>query len=208
MLCAPIGVLGHVVLQPPGDQLDHMASATWVPAHSFILVSFGLILLGVVGLYARQAHQAGGFGLVGFVVGVLSLTVSMSTMVFEVFVVPVLAANPAYQQLVMPDGPLLAGPLGTFRFLGTTCFIVAFFLLGVSTIRAGVLPRSSGLSLIAIALLALVLIVPVPGILIGVGLALTSVALVWPGWALFAGREVSVPFVTAPVFRVERGQQP
>ena len=90
--------------------------------------------------------------------------------------------------------------------MGTTAFVVAFFLLGVATIRASVLPRSSGLSLIAIAALVLVLIVPVPGILIGVGLALTSHALLWPGWALFAGRAAGVPLAGARVGRLEHAQ--
>src|SRR5260370_19388850 len=160
LLVAPIGVRGHVILHPPGHQLEHMNSPMWVPAHSLILISFLLILFGLAGLYARQSHRAGELGLVGFVLAVLSLPVSATTLVFEVFVVPVLAANPSYQQLAMPEGPLLGGPLGALRFLGTTSFVVAFFLLGVAA-------------------LVLVLIVPVPGILIGVGLALTSVALLW-----------------------------
>jgi len=206
LLVAPIGVFGHVILHPPGHQLDHMNSPMWVPAHSLILVSFCLILLGLVGLYARQSHRAGELVLVGFVLAVLSVTVSVTTMVFEVFVVPVLAANPSYQQLAMSEGPLLGGPLGALRFLGTTSFVVAFFLLGIATIRAGVLPRSSGLSLVAVAALVLVLIVPVPGILIGVGLALTSVALLWPGWALFAGRGSRAARASARVGRIEHAQ--
>jgi hypothetical protein len=206
LLVAPIGVLGHVILHPPGHQLDHMNSPIWVPAHSLILISFLLILFGLAGLYARQSHRAGELGLVGFVLAVLSLTVSVTTMVFEVFVVPVLAANPSYQLLAMPEGPLLGGALGTLRFLGTTSFVVAFFLLGVATIRASVLPRSSGLSLIAVAALVLVLIVPVPGILIGVGLALTSVALLWPGWALFAGGAAGAPLASTRVGRIEHAQ--
>ncbi len=109
LLVAPIGVLGHVILHPPGHQLEHMNSPMWVPAHSLILISFLLILFGLAGLYACQSHRAGELGLVGFVLAVLSLTVSVTTMVFEVFVVPVLAANPSTSSSPCPKGRCWAG---------------------------------------------------------------------------------------------------
>src|SRR5919204_4883600 len=147
LLSVPIGLLGHVVVHPPGHTLETMAGERWVPAHSLILAQALLLLLGLPGLYARVARCAGWVGLVGFVLMFLGTTSGVSTMVYEVFVIPVLVADPTYQPLLLPGGPVVGGPLGVYQLaVGGIIFALGSIALGLAPIRGGALPRPGGIA--------------------------------------------------------------
>ncbi|CAA9586769.1 MAG: hypothetical protein AVDCRST_MAG88-4065, partial [uncultured Thermomicrobiales bacterium] len=52
----------------PANDSTGMRTGAWTPVHLTWHVAVLLALLGLVELYARQAHRAGRFGLVSFVV--------------------------------------------------------------------------------------------------------------------------------------------
>jgi hypothetical protein len=186
LLSVPIGLLGHVIVHPPGHSLENMASARWIPAHSLILAQAFLLLLGLPGLYVRQASNAGVLGLAGFVLTFLGVTSGVSTMVYEVFVIPVLVADPTYQSLLALNGPVTGGPFGVYQtVLGGYIFAWGAILFGAATIRAGVLPRAVGVSLAIVGVAFLVLRVPVPVPILLLGLVLFCLGFAWPGWTLF-----------------------
>jgi hypothetical protein len=141
LIALPLQIVGFV-LHPPSEQVVDVLKPIYGPAHLIILfVSWMFALLGLTGFYARQAHQAGVLGLVGFAATMFAAAYHSYLLLYEAYATPLLAQEPATQALIW-DGPLAhgAGALGPLAFLS----ILAFPLFGIVTVRAGVLPRLAG----------------------------------------------------------------
>ncbi len=135
------------------------------------LLALVLLLIGLVGLYARQSEAAGLLGLVGFLVAFLGTALATGFRWAILFMAPSLAvAAPGF----LNEGP----PPGFFLMLIT--FAVGWLLFGVATLRARVYPRAPAITLIVGAVLSLL---PLP--LVDIVLA-TAVA--WMGYVLFMER--------------------
>jgi hypothetical protein len=165
----------------------------WAIVHSLASAMCFLALLGLTGLYARQAEAAGWLGLAGFLLFSLNWALTASFTVAEVFVLPVLAT----------EAPTVAeGFLGIFNSsLGGTNFeglaalwdvtgvlyIAGGLLFGIATLRAGILPRwPAGLLVVASALAPVAALLPLehqPKVAVPMGLALA-----WLGYALWSER--------------------
>jgi hypothetical protein len=137
----PVQVVGFL-LHPPSEQLRHVLQPTYGPAHVVVFASWVLALLGLPGLYARQAGRAGVLGLVGFTLTMVAGCYHCYLALYEGFAVPVMARQPATQALLGPGGPLAhgAGALGAVASLS----LLGFPLLGIATVRARVFPRGVG----------------------------------------------------------------
>lgn len=136
----PLQVLGFL-LHPPSEQVAAILQPTYGPAHLILFVSWLLAMLGLVGLYTRQAERAGGLGVVGFVLTVFAAAYHFYLLLYETYATTQLARDEATQHLI-GDGPMAhgAGALGPLGF----ALILAFPLFGVATLRAGLFPRWSG----------------------------------------------------------------
>jgi hypothetical protein len=139
-----VGVLYALAafLHPVGEDLAAVNSPKWVTAHLVYWVSVILMQFGLVGLYARQVEKAGWLGLVGFVLAFIG-TGFVETILFMVStIIPFIAAQAPtiFDQAMTP--PAFTVPV----FVGG--FGLGYILFGVATMRAGVLPRWSGLLLI------------------------------------------------------------
>src|SRR5918997_317759 len=148
-LSAVVGGSLFVGIQPvhPPELLSSVTTGTWTLVHAVGVAMCLLILLGLAGLYARQAERAGWLGLAGFLLFGLMWALTAPFQFAEAFILPLLAAEaPAFA----------AGFLGGARGGGRGG------LLGVATLRAGVLPRWAGGALVvgAVAPLALGLLLP------------------------------------------------
>lgn len=129
-----------------------------------------LLLIGLVGLYARQSEAAGSLGLAGFLVAFLGTALLTGFLWAALFIAPDLAVEaPA----VLDEGP----PPGFFLTLIT--FGVGWLLFGIATLWARVYPRIPAILLI---IGAVIIILPLPftGIVLGIAVA-------WLGFALFTG---------------------
>jgi hypothetical protein len=139
-----IAVLGGILfplaafIHPNGEDLAAVSMPNWVPAHLLGFVSVMLMHLSLIGLYARQAEQTGWLGLVGFLLAFVGSAFAIVIQYVTSTVIPLIAAQaPAlFDQAMTP--PSFAPPLFVFGF------ILGHVLFGVATIRAGVLPRGSG----------------------------------------------------------------
>lgn len=153
-----------------------------------LAVSWTFALLGFPGLYLAQAARAGRIGLVGFGASALMALLSFQLVMFEAVGASTLASDPAARHLVAPDGALLNGELGMigrFVILGMLT-LAGPVVLGVASLRAGVLPRAS----------ALLQIASVVGIPLYIGVGLLTNALGIPGALLaFPGLEYEVLFL-------------
>jgi len=158
--------------------LENPAVATSAPyALVFGLYLLGalLLLLGLVGLYLRQADPAGMLGLIGFLTAFLGTALLVGAVWFELFITPPLAA----QAPELSEAELgLAGFILSFLLAG-----IGWLVFGVATLRARVYPRAAAGLLIAGAVFSFAPI-PLAGIVL-------SIAVGWLGFMLFMGRTVA-----------------
>lgn len=165
----------------------------WVIVHSLASGMCFLVLLGLTGLYVRQAEAAGWLGLAGFLLFSLNWALTGSFTVAEVFVLPVLAteAPPVAEGFLGIFNSSLGGTdfgaLATLWTVTGVLYIVGGVLFGIATLRAGILPRwPAGLLVLASALAPVAGLLPLerqPLVAVPMGLALA-----WLGYALWSER--------------------
>jgi hypothetical protein len=149
-------------------------SAAWVPVHMLYFATLAVILLVLVGIFARQLQRAGWLGLAGFLVAFVGTTMGLLE---------------GREHLFSHDFGQ-GTPVGLWELiLASFVFSVGYVLLGIAVVRAGVLPRGAGV-LIAVGA-PLVAFAPPIGIqaVIIVGHTLFGVGLAWAGYALFTERK-------------------
>jgi hypothetical protein len=200
LLGGTLGVIGLLV-HPPGHELAQQLSPTWVPAHALILSGWSLVILGLPGLYARQASHAGPLGLVAIAVALPAAALRIAVQVYELFVVATLAADPSLQVLTGSQGTLERGPMGVLLVIVMLGSSASYILLGLATIRAALLPRRAGLLLVLAGVPLLGGPVALPLAALGFGLA--SLALAWLGRALSGDRHFSPASSVASLLRTE-----
>jgi hypothetical protein len=181
------------LLHPVGESLAAINSPNWVPAHLVYWVSVLLMHLGLVGLYARQAGQTGRLGLVGFVLAFIGTALVGSILVFASTILPLIAAEAQaiFDRAARPPDFLLP-----VFILG---FGLGWILVGVVTMRAGVLPRWSGLLLIIGVTLFMIseaapLEATLAHTLVTVGDIIFGLGLVWIGYALWSEQREPVKY--------------
>jgi hypothetical protein len=165
-------------LFPGGQGSEAMATSSWFIVQILGLVALVLITLGLVGLYARQAEQAGSLGLIAFLVAFSGTLMTFGLLWGEPFLGPMLAKEAPEVLDADPSGTLTAGIILTL-----VLFALGWLLFGLTSLRAGVLPRGAALLLMVGAVLFFVVSsLELPGSTIVVG-----AALVWMGYALWSG---------------------
>jgi hypothetical protein len=165
-----------------GDQPMSIAGLTpqWLVLLATMLVEMILAMLGLVALYARQSQNAGGLGVVAFVAAVIGTIMLSAWMWAGTFDVPAFAeAAPEFMDTfeASPSGTIFAGAILSFLSFG-----IGWFLFGLASLRAAILPRVSSWLVMVGAVLGVVLAVvdlPLGGAVFDLGLA-------WMGWWLWS----------------------
>ena len=142
------------------------------------LVPVALMILGLVGLYVRQAEQAGTLGLIAFVVAFSGTVLVFGLQWSAAFIGSWLAGAAPELLDTEPAGLLAAGFMISFLLLA-----LGWLLFGLASLRARVFPRGAALLLVVGAVLSFVLLMleaPGSGVVFGVALA-------WLGYALWSG---------------------
>ncbi len=197
--------LMFVVIQPlhPEDVLASVTTDAWALIHYATLAMLTLFVVGVTGIYARQAEKTGWIGLAGYAVLVIGLVLTALGTAIEALVQPVIAStSPAFVEgmLAMVHGHPITTDLGGIPVLWNAAsagFLGGTLLFGFATFRAGILSRWAAavfaVGLFAAAPLAGLLGTPrVGAVPIGIGLA-------WLGYSLWTdGRQrAAVPTTSA-----------
>lgn len=165
----------------PGDYVLSEAATTWtwVAVQGVSLLGLALLLVGLVGLYARQAEDTGILGLVGFLLLLIGAALALGTRWFDVFVLPdAAAAAPEWVD---------ANTTGWAAFgfdLTDLLAVPGWLLFAVATLRAGVYPRAAVITLLIGAVIALLPLYS-PSSLV------RNAAVAWLGVALLTGRVAS-----------------
>ncbi len=175
----------------PANVPASVTSTRWEIVHLFACVMCLFGVIGMAGLYARQALKTGWLGLVGYVLLTVWFVLVMGFSFVEAFILPhVASASPGLVQAWMgmfngPSGQFDLGALPTLWTLSGPVYILGGLFFGIATFRAGILPRWAG------ALLALsTLLAPVAALLPNASQPKTAIpmgiALAWLGYALWS----------------------
>jgi hypothetical protein len=132
----------------------------------------GAILMtwGIISLYLAQADRVGRLGLIAVVACLANMALQTGWMFSDLFIAPSFA-HAAPEILNNGSGPMTVG------FIAAWLANISFILLGIATLRARVLPRTSGLALItagAITLVPLPADGPVYEVIIGIAFAIAG----------------------------------
>jgi hypothetical protein len=182
----------------PANAAASVTTTRWAFVHVLACAMSFFGLLGLAGLYARQALRAGWLGLAGYLLLSLWFVLIMGFSFVEAFVLPHLATTaPAFVEgwMGMFNGTtskINLGVLPTLWTLTGPLYILGGLGFGAATFRADILPRGAGILLAlgtALAPLAALLSLEAqPKVAIPVGLALA-----WLGYGLWAEKRTPTP---------------
>lgn len=129
-----------VILHPRPPFSGSIATSQWAVSHFFWWLGAMAGIAGVAGLYLRQREEVGILGFAGSGLAVFGLSLIGSSMYFEAFIAPSIAARAPELFDSYPAGGgwegFLAGVLGSGALFG-----IGFLLFGISMLRAQRLPR-------------------------------------------------------------------
>jgi hypothetical protein len=177
----------------PPNVLASVTTSQWAIVHILASVMCFFGILGMAGLYARQAETSGWLGLAGFVLLSLWFAVILGFSFVETVILPPLATEaPTFVDgfLAVVTGTtseMNLGALPTVWMLTAPLYILGGLLFGIATFRARILPRWAGVLLaVGTALAPVAGLLPLeqqPKIAVPVGVALS-----WLGYALWSER--------------------
>ncbi len=197
----PFAILAGLIyagIQPihPPDVLASVTTPSWIIFMSLKLGMSLFFLIAITGLYVRQIGRSGWIAFAGFVLFGLAWWLQMGFIFAELFILPPLAAvAPQFIDSFLgvvnqhPGTMDIGGIVPTYGVLGVF-YLLGGILLGIGTLRAGVLPKGPSI-LLAVA----ALVTPAAALLphefqryaaIPVGLAF-----IWLGFAIWFPRQSS-----------------
>jgi hypothetical protein len=187
------GVLFMIVgMFHPLNTLASVTTTRWAIVHILASAMCFFVLLGMAGLYARQAEKTGWLGLAGFFLYSLNWVLTVAFTFAEVFILPQLATqSPAFVQGFLgafssSSDPNFAVLTNLWSVTGVL-YILGGLLFGIATFRAGILSRwAAGLLAVGSVLSPAAALLPheyEPLVAVPVGLALA-----WLGYSLFTER--------------------
>lgn len=134
-----------------------------------------LLLIGLIGLYIRQAERAGVFGFITFLLTFLGVALNVGSLWSAVMIFPQLAmVAPEFLDQLQTNPPRIAGIV---IMLSLFLSGAGWVLFGLASVRANVLPRTAA-ALVTIGYVAILFVPVIPANLVGVGL-------VWMGHSLW-----------------------
>ena len=186
LMGSALSAIGYILsVFASGNDLQSLISPLSLIFSLVTLLGSMLVLLGLPGMYTRQARRAGILGLLGFLLvwyvtlfqGVL---IPFTTVTFT----PLLAAHLVTPSLVTTPPPTWT-PFSLVSMLGE---VLGVLLLAIATLRARVFPRWIGWLLIATLVLGIVSFVPffpealqsLPAIIASAAIAGVGYFLLWP----------------------------
>jgi hypothetical protein len=187
----------------PANVASAVTTTRWQVVHVLACAMCVFGLLGMTGLYARQAAKTGWVGLVGYGLLSLWLTLVMGFSFIEAFVLPhVASAVPTFVQswMGMFNGPAGSFDLGALPIIWTSTapmLIGGGLLFGIATFRAGILPRWAG-ALLALSTAGAPVAVLLPNASQPKIAVPMGIALAWLGFALLSERRTDPVVVVVP----------
>ena len=168
-LSAMVAGLIFAVIQPvhPADVVSSVTTGAWAIITPLKTVMCLLLLVGIVGIYARQVKEAGWLGLTGFLLFSLGWALTTAFVFAETVIMPPLASvAPKFVDGFLGVAASRAsevdlGAIPTLWALAGILYMLGGLLFGIATFRAGILPRwAGGLLAVTAALTPLAALLP------------------------------------------------
>jgi hypothetical protein len=168
-LCAAAAGLIFIAVQiqhPPMD-VASVTTTDWLVRSIAKAVMAALAMLGITGMYLRQARQARVLGLVGYLVFSAGYLLMLSTEVIAAFVLPGMAhSRPGYVNnvVIAAFGGTPTHSIGGMQTLFAAtgiAYIIGGLLFGIALFRSGVVARWAA-ALLAVSTLATVALKVLP----------------------------------------------
>ena len=182
-------------IQPihPPDVLASVTTNLWTVIIGLKLAMCLFFLVGITGLYARQAEKAGWLGFVGFALLTIAFWLQTAFVFAELFILPVLATTtPAFIDSYLgvvnghPGEMNIGALVPAYGVLGI-CYLLGGLLFGIATVRAAVLPRWPAI-LLAVAAVITPAAALLPHALQRYAAVPMGIALIWLGYSLWSER--------------------
>ena len=203
----PFAILAGLIfagIQPihPPDYLASVTTGTWAAFMYAKLAMCLFFLVGIAGIYSRQANRAGWLGLAGFALLIVTWFLQSVFIFTEGFILPVVAnIAPQFVEsfLTLANGtqPTMdIGAAGALYGVAGLCYMLGGLVFGIATLRAGVLPKWAAILLaVAAVLTPAAALVPhefqrLAGIPVGLAIA-------WLGLGVWSVRQPAVAQVSA-----------
>jgi hypothetical protein len=198
-LAAVVAGIIFAGIQPihPPDVVSSVTTSTWAIITRLKTVMCLLFLLGIAGIYGRQANRAGRLGVAGALLFGLSWALQTAFVFAETFILPLLATDvPEFVDgvLGMSSGRASEVDLGALPALYALVgilYMLGGLLLGIATLRAGVLPRRAA-GLLAVTATLTPAAVLLPHHLQRLAAVPMGIALAWLGYAIWSERRAHV----------------
>jgi hypothetical protein len=183
-------------IQPihPPDVVASVTTGAWAAITTAKTAMCVLFLLGITGIYARQANKAGWLGLAGFLLLGCSWTFQTAFVFTEAYILPPLAAQaPKFVDGILgisygrPSEVDLGMVPALYQILVGLTYMLGGLVFGVATFRAAVLPRRPA-ALLAIAATLTPLAVLFPHHIQRFAAIPVALALAWIGYTLWSER--------------------
>ena len=195
-------ILSNVLYPNPNLTPQQYMSLPWLLVTLVIVIGSLLFVIGLPGMYLRQAGRAGVLGLVGFILVFFGSLLAGAFFTLRVTVFPLLAQ-------VAPkllEGEILPGGMFLLLLVFSLLDMIGAILLGIATLRAHVFPRWTGVLLIIAGIgMGLTFVFP-PSTLLTPGAIIETVssiafdaAFIWCGYVLIAGGRGTVEAVPSPM---------
>ena len=203
-LAAILAGLIFAGIQPihPADVVASVTTSLWAVIISLKLAMCLFFLVGVTGIYARQAEKAGWLGFAGFALLTVSFWLQTGFVFVELFVLPVVAsALPGFVESALgvangqPGTMDIGGFVPAYGVLGV-CYLLGGLLFGIATVRAAVLPRLPAI-LLAVAAVVTPAAALLPHALQRYAAVPMGIALIWLGYSLWSERHRDAAGLTA-----------
>ena len=191
-LPAVVGGLIFAARIHPPDTLASVTTSEWFIVHAVGVAMCFLIMVGIAGIYARQAKEAGWLGLAGLILLEVMWMLTAAFQFAEALILPLLATEaPSFVEgfVGISSGATSGanvGALPTVFSIASVFYLLGGVLLGTATFRARVLPRLAGAAL-AVGTVAPIAFSLLPHEFIRVAAVPFGLALAWLGYALWSG---------------------
>lgn len=196
-------------IQPihPADELASVTTNPWAIIISLKLAMCLFFLIGLTGIYARQAEKAGWLGFIGFALLIVSWFLQTGYVFVELFVLPVVATSlPGFVDSALGIANGHPGTMNIGAFLPTygvvgVCYLLGGVLFGIATVRAAVLPRWPAIML-AFAAIITPAAALLPHALQRYAAVPMGIAMIWLGYSLWSEHRRSKALVSVPAMAV------
>jgi len=190
-LSAMVAGIIFTAIQPTHPSIN---TSTFIIITSFktSISIFGL--LGIAGLYTRQAEETGWKGLAGYLLLTIYYAVQMCISFIEPTVLPLLTTTaPTFVESMLQlssgtGAPTNLGSLTTVYSLASILYVHGSMLFGIATFRARILPRGAAVLFAVSGPLAGTMFTLLPYQLVQLTSIPIGFAIVWLGYALFSER--------------------